>query len=162
LTRFSAEFIDPVIGRFLPVGLQPDVDLSRVALNDESAEWRRIRAGHSRVRVDIGADPNPPFDREDGLRRLLERRADRILQLNEDLAAILCGHELFADDAERHERERTNERNDANPDDDRAMPQTPGERGVRVPIADAIEPVGELDDDPPWFPGRSKRPVSSH
>ena len=52
--------------------------------------------------------------------------------MNEELAAIRDRHEFLAHDAERHERERTNERNDANPDDDRAMPQTPGERGVRA------------------------------
>ena len=121
------------------VGLQPEMNLTGVSLNDETTERGGVGARDGRIVVNIGTGADAALDRQDFLRDLRERRADGIIQLNEQLAAVDRRDEFLADDAERYQRQRTDEGQKADADHERFVAQRPRQDGVRVPVAHPIE-----------------------
>ena len=148
----------PIVGRVLATVFEPDVHLAHVVLRDETAEGRRVRSGDGGIRRRIGRAEDVLLETERAFLDGLDRRSDRIHQLNEDLAAVDRRNELFADRAQAHHRDREGKGARAEECDQPAVVEAPGQRALRVPGPKVVELIPEPVDDPPRFPVRAQRP----
>ena len=136
------------------------MDLADVPLTDEPAEWCRIRAAYGDIGVDVGIIIAECFF-EPGhfAAHRCQRRSDRILNLDENLAAVLRWNEFLADDPGGNEQGRAHERYQAGDNERDPMAQAPGKHFMRVPAAHIAEAAFERADDTPGLPLSMEGPV---
>ena len=132
--------------------------LADVALRDEPAERSRVGTGHGGVCKGIRAVEDLFLEAEGAFFDRLDRRTDRIDELDVELAAIDRRNELFADRAGAHHRQRQQEGRPAEHRDQAAVTEAPRQRSIRVPASQIVEPCAEPLDHAPRFPVRTQRP----
>ena len=125
--RLRLQLRRPVRRRVAALVVEVDVDLADRRVADVARELAEVRAGHRRLRTQVGDAVDGALDREHAAPRRLERRAARIRHGQVDLAAVDGRDVLETDHAQGDQREREHERERGDDQHEPAVVQAPRE-----------------------------------